>query len=89
MGASLIGILANVSYVAKKSGEIEQKMLDLEKDIIADKAVRQGLEGKIDGLDRRVYGLDAKISGLEVKVDLLKESLNELKKLMMDRLSSN
>lgn len=89
LSAAILGVIGNIAYVAKKSGEIEQKVMDLEKDMRADQAARQGLEGKIDGLDHRVYGLDSKITGLEVKVDNLKEGINDLKKLMQDNLRTN
>lgn len=89
LSAAILGVIGNIAYVAKKSGEIEQKVMDLEKDMRSDQAARQGLEGKIDGLDRRVWGLDSKIGNLETKVDNVKETVNELKKLMQDRANSH
>jgi len=86
-----VGVLGNIIYVSVRYGSfearIEAKVTAIENDVKADKVARDNLATSVNAVDRRVQGVEIKMSGVEVKIDNILDNVDEVKKIVIDRLT--
>lgn len=86
-----IGVIGNIIYVSMRYGSFEARMEAkvnaIENDVKADKVARDNLAASISAVDRRAQGVEIKMSGIEVKIDNILDNVDELKRIVIDRLT--
>lgn len=85
-----LGIIGNIIYVSMRYGSFEARMeaevTAIKNDVKADKVARDNLALTVNSIDRRVQGVEIKMSGVEVKIDNILDNVDEVKKIVIDRL---